>query len=63
MPLLNESSKETETGTTIAIGGFGLSGTKEEVLKPVMVARLVAIPVLNSEIDAIRRSFSFSCKA
>jgi hypothetical protein len=29
----------------------------------VMVARLVAIPVLNSEIDAIRRSFSFSCKA
>jgi hypothetical protein len=29
----------------------------------VMVARLVAIPVLKSVIDAIRRSFSFSCKA
>ena len=59
MPLLNESSKETEIGVTNAIGGLGLSGSVGLVLKPLIVARLVAIPVRRSVIDAIKCSFSF----
>jgi hypothetical protein len=41
-------------GITTAIGGFGLSGIKAEVLKPVIVARLFAMPVLNSDTEAIK---------
>jgi hypothetical protein len=56
---LNESSKETEIGVTKAIGGLGLSGSVGLVLKPDIVARLVAIAVRRSVMDAIKYNFSF----
>jgi hypothetical protein len=43
MPFLNASSNVTVRGITIATGGFGLSGIVDAVLRPEMVARLVAI--------------------
>jgi hypothetical protein len=43
MPFLNASSNVTVLGITIATGGFGLSGIVDAVLRPEIVARLVAI--------------------